>query len=198
MHRTTAVGALIAVAASGAALLGSGPSAAQSNGELAAQVRGCLAVQRDRERLACYDAVFANLGSASADARAPAAPARTAPAAPEASPAARAAPAPSARAAAPTPTAPPAQRNAAPAPPARAASTSSSELRTVRIVEVMDRIPGAARFVADTGEVFVQTTGSGRMMLPNVPFEAEIQSGALGSRFLVPEGRARIRIASSD
>jgi len=191
---TSCAGALLTGAAVAAMLLGPGQSVAQSGSDLAAQVRGCRAVQRDRERLACYDAVFANLDTAPAAA---AQPGRAAQA-----PSAQAAPAAQAVTARPAPPDPP--RAAAPAatartaPPSAAPASEPATPTTVLIVDVNDSIPGAARLVTDTGQVYVQTNSGGRTMLPRVPFEATIEVGTLGSVFLVPEGRRAIRVSPRD
>lgn len=84
----------------------------------------------------------------------------------------------------------------------RAPSTDERDAdgeRTVLIVDVSTRVPGRAIFTAENGERFVQTTGRSDLFLPSTPFQAVIRPGAIGSRFLVPEGQKRaIRIASDD
>jgi hypothetical protein len=44
--------------------------------------------------------------------------------------------------------------------------------------------------VTDDGDVWVQTDGR-RVVVPDVPFDAEIRPGALGSRFLAPRAGGR-------
>ena len=100
----------------------------------------------------------------------------------------------------------------APSPPGSAASTVVSPAttpvpaaavtepgaepaeQTVVVVELRLHTPSSAVFVTATGEVYEQIdTGRGRY--PEVPFEAKIESGSLGSRFLVsPAGGPRIRV----
>lgn len=85
---------------------------------------------------------------------------------------------------------------------ARASSADSGDEngeRTVLIVDVSTRVPGRAIFTAENGERFEQTTGRSDLYLPPTPFQAVIRPGAIGSRFLVPEGQRRaIRIASEN
>jgi hypothetical protein len=79
---------------------------------------------------------------------------------------------------------------AAPLPPAYP--------RTIVVVELRLRTPSSAVFVTDTGEVWDQT-GSGRGRYPDVPFEATLERGSLGSTFLVsPLGGPSIRVALRD
>jgi acyl-coenzyme A thioesterase PaaI-like protein len=59
----------------------------------------------------------------------------------------------------------------------------------VTIVEIRRRL-SAAVFVTDDGDVWVQTDGR-RVVVPDVPFDAEIRPGALGSRFLAPRAGGR-------
>lgn len=87
---------------------------------------------------------------------------------------------------------------AAPDTPADARTTNRRD-RSVRIVEVRTQIPGRAVFVTSDGEEFVQTSGQLRLYLPEVPFQAEVRSGAIGGMFLTPEGTRRsIRITVRD
>ena len=86
-----------------------------------------------------------------------------------------------------------------PAGEARAARSEPAEAPTLRIVEMRTRIPGAARFVADDGRVFVQTSGgSNYRNFPDVPFDATLEPGALGSTFLRLGPRLRVRVISND
>lgn len=171
---------------------------AQSDAETLADLRACGAVERDGARLACFDGVLA-AERAVATERA-AAPERAAE--PErAAPAERAAAAERNAAAAPN-----AVRERTAAEPAVAAGLAGgdrrrssgpgaeSPARTVTIVEVNDDLPGAARFTADTGRVFLQTSGgTPRGGYPDVPFEARIQDGVFGSLFLYVGERRRVR-----
>jgi hypothetical protein len=53
-------------------------------------------------------------------------------------------------------------------------------------------LPGReTAFTADDGSIWVQTDSQRILGLPDPPFSAELRSGAMGSRFLVPEGRTR-------
>lgn len=71
--------------------------------------------------------------------------------------------------------------------------------RQVTIVEVRTQVPGRAVFVTSAGEEFVQTSGRLRLFLPDVPFQANLRSGAVGGRFLTPEGTRRsIRISARE
>ncbi|MBN1239889.1 MAG: DUF3237 family protein [Gammaproteobacteria bacterium] len=64
---------------------------------------------------------------------------------------------------------------------------------TVTVVEVRRRRTDAI-FVTEEGETWLQTDGR-RFFAPDVPFEAEIRPGALGSNFLVPlSGGRAIRV----
>jgi hypothetical protein len=96
-----------------------------------------------------------------------------------------------ATAAATPPAAPPPAAPVAPAPEA-------AYPRTIVVVELRLRTPSSAIFVTDTGEVWAQT-GSGRGRYPDVPFEATLERGSLGSTFLVsPIGGPGIRVALRD
>ena len=87
-------------------------------------------------------------------------------------------------------------------PPAREARTArleSAEAPTLTIVEMNTRIPGAARFITDDGRVFLQTSGgSNYRNYPDVPFDATLEDGALGSTFLRLGPRLRVRVISND
>lgn len=66
----------------------------------------------------------------------------------------------------------------------------------VTIVRVLTNIPGRAVFITSDGAELVQTSGSTRLYLPDVPFEATLRRGAVGGLFLVPaESRAGIRVS---
>ena len=146
----------------------------------AAQSQPCTAIQNDAERLACYDRALR------ATSPAPAAPATAAPA--------TAAPA----TAAPTPTPTP-QAAEAPAVPAAQTSTATPASpanadKIVPIVVVTVRtLPGReTTFTTKDGAAWVQTDSQRIYGLPEVPFDAELKPGAVGSTFLVPKtgGRA--------
>lgn len=71
--------------------------------------------------------------------------------------------------------------------------------RQVTVVTVRTAIPGRAVFVTADGEEFVQTSGRLRLYLPEVPFVANVRSGAVGGMFLTPESTRRsIRISERD
>lgn len=73
-----------------------------------------------------------------------------------------------------------------------AAEAAASEFT---VVEFSTRIPGSARFTTDDGRVFVQTSGgSNYRTFPDVPFEATLEDGALGSTFLRLGPRLRVRV----
>jgi hypothetical protein len=56
-----------------------------------------------------------------------------------------------------------------------------------------------ATFTASDGRTWVQTDSQRVTALPDTPFTAEIKSGAMGSSFLVPQGRGRaIRVRAAD
>ena len=81
------------------------------------------------------------------------------------------------------------------APTAAATASDATEASTFTIVEFITRIPGSARFVADDGRVFVQTSGSSNYRtFPDVPFPATLEDGALGSQFLRLGPRLRVRV----
>jgi hypothetical protein len=96
----------------------------------------------------------------------------------------------------------PAEATAAPARPSRdSAGAQRTEAGTgvVTIIEVNDQIPGEARFLTNTGQVIVQTSGGTPAGgYPEVPFDATLRSGALGSTFLYVSDRRRIRVALSE
>jgi hypothetical protein len=129
----------------------------------------CTAIEDDAERLACYDRAL-----------------RPAPAAPTAQP--------SASSAVPAPAAP-----AAPAAPVAGAATSANDVIPIVIVGVRT-LPGRETiFTAEDGATWVQSDSQQIVGLPDAPFEAEIQPGAMGSRFLRPKDfprRIRVRSAS--
>lgn len=183
LRSSAAIAATIAVAAALAVSSGQ-PAAAQG-------AVPCTAIEDDAERLACYDRAL-----------------RPAPAAqPSAS---SATPAPAAAAAA---TAAPAagevaprgertvRQSAAPAAPAAPVAGAASSTDVIPIVIVGVRtLPGRETiFTAEDGATWVQSDSQQIVGLPDAPFEAEIQPGAMGSRFLRPKDfprRIRVRSAS--
>ncbi len=81
---------------------------------------------------------------------------------------------------------------------ARAAESRSAPRgeRIVTIVEVRTNVPGRAVFITSEGAELVQTSGSSRPYLPDVPFEATLRPGAIGGTFLVPaDTRGGIRVS---
>lgn len=73
------------------------------------------------------------------------------------------------------------------------------EGRFALIVDVRSDVPGRAVFVTESGREFVQTTGGNRLILPEVPFEAELRDGLLGGFFLVPpDNRPAIRVSARE
>jgi hypothetical protein len=151
------------------------PLAQDTNSDTAPDLESCAALEGADARLACYDGLLGRPASPQESAAAIASdtapvPQAVAPQAPEAATAA-------------APAAPPAQENAP---------------RTIVVKELRLRTPSNAVFITDTGEIWHQT-GSGRGRYPEVPFEATLESGTLGSTFLVsPAGGPRIRVVLRD
>lgn len=185
---------------------------AQSDAETLAELRECARVDIDRARWNCFDGVFAKEGATLAAGRAPLA--QAAPAAPPASvpPSARTAPpAAAASAASPAPAAAPAAVAAAsPEPEFRpsgrsrrvavepATETESKTSWIVTVVEMMPRLRGNLRFVTADGEIYTQPYGEPRGRYPEVPFEAQLETGAMGSYFIKPlEQGPRTRVSLS-
>lgn len=179
-------------------------SATQSSAELLADLRACSTLERDGARLACFDGVLAAQGSAgaaaeSAERSAPRAP-RAAPARPaEAGPESASATVPEQRLAA----APQATRDAAPPRAERAEQREQPEQedgpRTVTIVEINAVRPGEASFLTETGELYIQTSGSTpRGGYPELPYETSLRDGAFGSLFLYLGERQRIRVRAAE
>ena len=78
---------------------------------------------------------------------------------------------------------------------AAATRAERAEPSAFMIVQFNTRMPGAARFVSDDGRVFVQTSGgSNYRTFPDVPFQATLEDGALGSNFLRLGPRLRVRV----
>jgi hypothetical protein len=162
----------------------------------------CTAIEDDAERLACYDRALRPAPAAPA-AQPSASPAAPAPAA--GTPAAAAAAAATAAPAAATEVAPRAERavrqSVAPAAPAAPVAGTASTTDVIPIVIVGVRtLPGRETiFTAEDGATWVQSDSQQIVGLPEAPFEAEIQPGAMGSRFLRPKDfprRIRVRAAS--
>lgn len=86
-----------------------------------------------------------------------------------------------------------------PAPTAARNDDPADTERQVTVIETRTNVPGRAVFITAEGETFVQTSGRSRLILPSVPFQAQIRPGAVGSTFLTPEGnRAGIRVTRRD
>ena len=177
------------------------PHAQTEDADTLADLKACAAIERSNARLACYDGVLGRAPSP----QEPAAPTAVSPSNTAGPAAAPFEPAPGSVAAAGT--APGVAAAAVPEPetsaaplPARAqsaiedAGAGAAAASTIVVVEVRLRTPSSAVFVTASGEVFEQIdTGRGRY--PEVPFEAKIEGGSLGSRFLVsPAGGPRIRV----
>lgn len=63
------------------------------------------------------------------------------------------------------------------------------------IVDLTADRPGDARFITETGQVLIQTSGGTPPGgYPDVPFEATLEDGAFGSLFLGIRERRRIRV----
>jgi len=207
---TRARGILVSLVASACTplMLSAQSSDAQSDAETLADIRSCGSLERDRARLACFDGVLAAERTATGAAVPTGRSEVTQAAAPPRSVASETPVAAAARAAAP------ASRGAvtteASAEPARGAAIDSNAVRnerakpasadddgsrTITIVGLNDDLPGAARFVTDSGRVLLQTSGgTPRGGFPDLPFEATLEPGALGSLFLGVSERRRIRV----
>jgi hypothetical protein len=144
----------------------------------------CTAIEDDAERLACYDRALRPAPAARPAAAAPAAIA--APAATEVAPSGERT---VRQSAAPV----------APAAPVAGAATSADSVVPIVIVGVR-ALPGRETiFTTEDGATWVQSDSQQIVGLPDAPFEAEIQPGAMGSRFLRPKDfprRIRVRSAS--
>lgn len=185
------------------AVLGSAAVLAQpgSGGAELSAVLECAAIEREILRLECYDEAVAALRARQAES----ASARSAAAArvdteTGASAARREADAPARENAAAPPVV--AERNLQGGAAVRAERSDAPDAgrdegeRQVTVVEVRTTVPGRAVFVTSDGEEFVQTSGRLNLYLPDVPFQANLRAGAVGGRFLTPEGTRRsIRIA---
>jgi hypothetical protein len=172
-----------------AALLLSAGARAQT-GALSELLR-CTQIERDTERLACYDRILAGESGGDEAAR-EAGPAAAASPRPEPAPAAQIeVPAPRGSASA-------ASRSDAPPPAERGAASPANDggERQVTIVEVRTTVPGRAVFVTSAGDQYVQTSGRMRLFLPEVPFEARLRPGSVGGMFITPvDSRTSIRVA---
>jgi len=171
-----------------------GPAAAQTDADIAAAGRACMTIESQALRLACFEGIF---GVETAPPEPAVVTSRAAAAAPAAAPAA------AATATAPAATAP----AAVPAAAAAAALTvqEDAEIGTatpeIRIVEVREVRPGDARFMTDDGRVYFSTGRISRnARIPETPFNATLESGALGSQFLRfgPEDYERVRVSERD
>ena len=168
------------------------PSAAlhaqTDDAETLADLKACVAIERSNARLACYDGVLGRAPSPPGPAISEPAPGSAAAAGTVAGVAAASASTQTPPAAAPSA---PAQTPPAAAPPQSAEPTD----QTIVVVEVRLRTPSSAVFVTAAGEVYDQIDTS-RGRYPEVPFEARIEAGSLGSRFLIsPAGGPRIRVS---
>jgi len=195
---STKLESLAAIAFAACAALHAPDAAAQAQ-----SAQRCTTIDDDAQRLACYDRALRPATASAATATA--SPRAAAP--PPASPPAAAAPSSaiatenratrrerevreSTASAAPAAPAPP----AAPAAPAARRAPAPAQDETAGIVPIVivqiRTLPGrAATFVTDSGETWVQTDT--QRQLPNVPFNAAIKPGSMGSSFLVPDNYAR-------
>jgi hypothetical protein len=180
-HDTTLKGA----AALCSALLLTALTAVPSHSATAQGAVPCTAIEDDAERLACYDRALRAAPPPATQAPSRSSPPTTAAPSPAASPSA--AQARSERrvreSAAPT----------APAAPAAPVAGGDDDGQIIPIVVVSLRaLPGReTTFTTNDGTSWVQTDSQRLVGLPETPFEAEIKPGAIGSYFLVAEGRAR-------
>jgi hypothetical protein len=155
----------------------------------------CTAIDNDAERLACYDRALRPTPAAPA-AQPSASPAVPAPAA--SAPATTAAPAAGEIAPRGERTVRQSAAPAAPAAPVAGAATSSADNVIPIVIVGVRRLPGRETiFTAQDGATWVQSDSTQIVGLPEAPFEAEIQPGAMGSRFLQPKDfPRRIRVRS--
>jgi hypothetical protein len=185
-HRTRVQGAHLRAVALALAVAGAAAFAPATAG--AQDTRPCTEIENDRERLACYDRALRPNPSAAAPQRPEPPSGRTDEARAErrAAPQAEREPRDTAAPrAAPAPAAPPAA--AAPA----AGSTGEEEGLAEVLIVAVRALPGRnAVFTTESGDVWIQTD-SARLQMPDTPFRAQIKSGAMGSRFLVPTERGR-------
>ncbi len=170
------------------ALLAPLSARAQSDVATLTALRACRSIGANRARLACFDDALAHeqgrAGSAGA------APARDASSAvPTPSPAAR--------------TASTAARTASTAAPRASSREDTNDSRgdvpeKVVIVEVRNLARGKWVFVSSEGREFVQTTSNSRLRVPEVPFDAMLEAGALGSLFLASADLPRLRVSERE
>jgi len=161
-----------------------GPAAAQTDADIAAAGRACMTIESQALRLACFEGVF---GVETAPPEPASVSSRATTAAPAAAPAAVPAAAP-----APVPAA---------ALTAHADNEISAAMPEIRIVEVREVRPGDVRFMTDEGRVYFSTSRISRnARMPEAPFTATLESGALGSQFLRfgPEDYERVRVSERD
>lgn len=191
---TGAVSASLLVTVTGLA-----QNASRPNADVLADLEACSTLERDRARLACFDGVLAaeRSGTPSSEpANGDASPTPSAAAEPKTAARAPATPEPRTAAAAPaTPDEAPRRRE----PADEREDRDDNGRRTVTIVEINDRLPGQASFLTDTGQLYIQTSGgtpSGGY--PDVPYEATLRDGALGSLFLYISERRRVRVRRAE
>lgn len=99
-------------------------------------------------------------------------------------------------------------RSASPAPVAQPAASRETEQASdelapqqLRIVGTREIRPGDVRFETADGEFYYYDGSSTRpLSIPDTPFMATLERGALGSRFLRfgPENSQRVRVAERD
>lgn len=153
-----------------------------------AAARACAAVSDDGDRLDCYDRALRRTARAAAGSSPESAQPRQG-AVPSPSRSAEAARGQADELPQAQIRAPAASRTPATAFPGGDRDDEPEEW-LVTVVEVRTTTPNEALFVTNDGSVWRQTDS--RRFLPlNVPFEAQIRPGALGSFFLVPTERGR-------
>jgi hypothetical protein len=151
-------------------------ASAQSDAALIEAVRACQRVGAGAARLACYDRALPPLDESIAGDEASARPGTEPP---------------------PTNAAPPPVETDRASRERSGGGDEPEVAGTVTIIEVRSLRPGAARFLAADGRLFVQR-GRSFLRLPDPPFEAELESGALGSTFFKLEQGLRIRVEESE
>lgn len=164
-------------------------AAAQTDAEVAAAGRTCMTIESQELRLACFEGIFGIEPAPLVPAAVTAPAARTQPA--------RTATAPAAQTSrtAPVQTPPEVARAAS------EATDGSADAPDIRVVEVREIRPGDARFLTEDGRVYYSTGRIPRnARLPEAPFTATLESGALGSQFLRfgAQDYERVRVSERD
>ena len=78
------------------------------------------------------------------------------------------------------------------------ANVPSDGPERIEIVDVRTLSPGKSVFVSSSGREFVQTTSDSRVRVPDVPFDATLEAGALGGLFIASADLRRLRVFERD